>query len=115
MRAGGWDEDRRCMPPHGISRATVEALRVKYGGARVAQARRLKVLEEQYGLIKRLLPDAMLDNAVLNEVAGKLVEFAAQWGGLSRMLDSYTAPASVGVYHLRRRRNVGSLAVPALE
>jgi putative transposase len=69
------------MPPHGISRATVEALRVKYGGARVAQARRLKVLEEQYGLIKRLLPDAMLDNAVLNEVAGKLVEFAAQWGG----------------------------------
>ena len=31
----------------------------------------LKVLEEENGRLKRLLADAMLDNAVLKEVAGK--------------------------------------------
>ena len=37
----------------------------------VSQARKLKVLEEENGRLKRLLADAMLDNAVLKEVAGK--------------------------------------------
>jgi putative transposase len=35
----------------------------------VSQARKLKVLEEENGRLKRLLADAMLDNAVLTEVA----------------------------------------------
>ena len=37
----------------------------------VSQARKLKVLEEENGRLKRLLADAMLDNAVLKEVAAK--------------------------------------------
>ena len=50
---------------HGISSATLYAWKAKYGGMDVSQARKLKVLEEENGRLKRLLADAMLDNAVL--------------------------------------------------
>ena len=56
---------------HGISSATLYAWKAKYGGMGVSQARKLKVLEEENGRLKRLLADAMLDNAVLKEVAAK--------------------------------------------
>ena len=56
---------------HGISSATLYAWKAKYGGMDVSQARKLKVLEEENGRLKRLLADAMLDNAVLKEVAEK--------------------------------------------
>ena len=56
---------------HGISSATLYAWKAKYGGMDVSQARKLKVLEEENGRLKRLLADAMLDNAVLKEVASK--------------------------------------------
>lgn len=45
----------------------------------VSQARKLKVLEDENARPKRLLADAMLDNAVLKEVASKkLVRPAAR-------------------------------------
>src|SRR3546814_9030656 len=53
---------------HGISSATLYAWKAKYGGMDVSQARKLKVLEEENARLKRLLADAMLDNAVLKEV-----------------------------------------------
>ena len=56
---------------HGISSATLYAWKAKYGGMDVSQARKLKVPEEENGPLKRLLADAMLDNAVLKEVAAK--------------------------------------------
>ena len=56
---------------HGISSPTFYAWKAKYGGMDVSQARKLKVLEEENGRLKRLLADAMLDNAVLKEVAAK--------------------------------------------
>ena len=56
---------------HGISSATLYAWKAKYGGMDVSQARKLKVLKEENGRLKRLLADAMLDNAVLKEVVGK--------------------------------------------
>jgi putative transposase len=56
---------------HGISSATLYAWKAKYGGMDVSQARKLKVLEEENARLKRLLADAILDNAVLKEVAGK--------------------------------------------
>jgi putative transposase len=56
---------------HGISSATLYAWRAKYSGMDVSQARKLKVIEEENGRLKRLLADAMLDNAVLKEVAAK--------------------------------------------
>lgn len=56
---------------HGISSPTFYAWKAKYGGLDVSQARKLKVLEDENARLKRLLADAMLDNAVLKEVASK--------------------------------------------
>ncbi len=43
--------------------------KASYGGMDVSQARKPKVLEDENARLKRLLADAMLDNAVLKEVA----------------------------------------------
>ena len=56
---------------HGISSATLYAWKAKYGGMDVSQARMLRVLEDENARLKRLLADAMLDNAVLKEAAAK--------------------------------------------
>ena len=56
---------------HGISSATLYAWKAKFGGLDVSQARRLKVLEEEHARLKRLLAQAMLDAAVLRDVAAK--------------------------------------------
>jgi putative transposase len=55
----------------GVSKHTIYAWKAKYGGMDVSQARKLKVLEEENARLKRLLAEAMLDNAVLKEVAAK--------------------------------------------
>src|SRR3546814_11243520 len=62
----------------------------------VSQARKLKVLEEENARLKRLLADAMLDNAVLKEVAAKNWCGPPLSGRLSSMLGSCSASASVG-------------------
>ena len=56
---------------HGVSSATFYKWKAAYGGMDVSQARKLKVLEDENSRLKRLLADAMLDNAVLKEVASK--------------------------------------------
>nr|WP_241527303.1 IS3 family transposase [Sphingomonas turrisvirgatae] len=56
---------------HGVSSATFYKWKAAYGGMDVSQARKLKVLEDENARLKRLLADAMLDNAVLKEVASK--------------------------------------------
>jgi putative transposase len=37
----------------------------------VSDAKRLRVLEDENGKLKKLLADAMLDNAMLKEIAAK--------------------------------------------
>jgi putative transposase len=56
---------------HGISSATFYKWKAKFGGLDVSDARRLRALEEENAQLKRLLADAMLDNAMLKDVAGK--------------------------------------------
>lgn len=56
---------------HGISSATFYKWKSKYGGLEVSEARRLKTLEEENSRLKRLLAEAMLDNAILKDVAAK--------------------------------------------
>lgn len=56
---------------HGISSATFYAWKAKFGGLDVSQARKLKVLEEENARLKKLLAEAMLDAAVLRDVAAK--------------------------------------------
>ena len=50
---------------HGVSDATVYKWKAKYGGMDVSEAKRLKGLEDENARLKRLLADAMRDNAAL--------------------------------------------------
>ena len=56
---------------HGISSATFYKWKARYGGLDVSEARRLRALEEENARLKKLLADAMLDNAMLKEIASK--------------------------------------------
>jgi len=56
---------------HGISSATFYKWKAKYGGLDVSDARRLKALEDENRRLKKLLAEAMLDNAMLKDVASK--------------------------------------------
>ena len=56
---------------HGISSATFYKWKAKYGGLEVSDARRLKALEDENARLKKLLAEAMLDNAILKDVAAK--------------------------------------------
>jgi putative transposase len=55
----------------GVSKHTIYAWKAKYGGMDVSDAKRLKALEEENAKLKRLLADAMLDNAGLKDLLGK--------------------------------------------
>ena len=54
-----------------ISSATFYKWKGKYGGLDVSDAKRLKALEDENSKLKRLLADAVLDNAMLKEIAAK--------------------------------------------
>ena len=56
---------------HGISEATFYKWKSKYGGLDVSEAKRLKTLEEENTKLKKLLADAMLDNAALKDLLSK--------------------------------------------
>jgi putative transposase len=56
---------------HGISSATFYKWKAKYGGLEVSDAKRLKTLEDENAKLKKLLAEAMLDNAMLKDVASK--------------------------------------------
>ena len=58
---------------HGISAATFYAWKAKYSGMTVSEAKRLKALEDENAKLKKLLAEAMLDLAVLKDVASKNV------------------------------------------
>ena len=56
---------------HGISEATLYNWKAKYGGLDVSEAKRLRALEDENAKLKRLLADAMLDNAGLKDLLSK--------------------------------------------
>jgi putative transposase len=56
---------------HGVSSATFYKWKARYGGLEVSDARRLKALEDENAKLKKLLAEAMLDNAILKDVAAK--------------------------------------------
>jgi len=56
---------------HGISEATLYNWKTKYGGLEVSEAKRLRALEDENAKLKRLLADAMLDNAGLKDLLSK--------------------------------------------
>lgn len=56
---------------HGVSEATFYKWKAKYGGLEVSEAKRLKTLEDENARLKKLLAEAMLDNAMLKDIASK--------------------------------------------
>jgi putative transposase len=56
---------------HGVSEATLYSWKTKYGGLEVSEAKRLRALGDENGRLKRLLADAMLDNADLKDLLSK--------------------------------------------
>ena len=56
---------------HGISDVTFYKWKSKYGGMEASDAKRLKMLEDENAKLKRLLAEALLDNAMLKDIASK--------------------------------------------
>ena len=56
---------------HVISPATFYQWKSKFGGLEVSEARRLRTLEAENARLKKLLAEAMLDNAMLKDATGK--------------------------------------------
>ena len=66
---------------HGVSSATFYKWKAKYGGLGVSEAKRLRALEDENGRLKRMLADAMLDNAALKDLLGKSGDARRTTGG----------------------------------
>jgi putative transposase len=56
---------------HGISSATFFKWKSRFGGMDVSDARKLKALEDENTKLKKLLAEAMLDNAMLKDLNSK--------------------------------------------
>lgn len=56
---------------HGISPGTFYQWKARFGGLDVSEARRLRTLEAENTRLKKLLAEAMLDNAVLKDITSK--------------------------------------------
>ena len=56
---------------HGVSGATFYKWKAKYGGLEISDAKRLRALEDENAKLKKLLAEAMLDNAMLKDIASK--------------------------------------------
>lgn len=56
---------------HGISDATFYKWKARFGGLQPSEARRLRALEDENRRLKKLLAEAMLDNAMLKDIAAK--------------------------------------------
>jgi putative transposase len=53
---------------HGITATTFYRWKAKFGGLDVSEAKRLKALEDENARLKKLLAEAMLDNAMLKDL-----------------------------------------------
>ena len=56
---------------HGISQPTFYAWKAKFGGMSIPDAKSLKQLEDENAKLKKLLAEAMLDNAVLKDITSR--------------------------------------------
>jgi putative transposase len=56
---------------HGVSKATFFQWRSKYGGASVADVKRLRELEVENAKLKRMYADLALENAAIKDVLNR--------------------------------------------
>ncbi|WP_397511366.1 IS3-like element ISRle4 family transposase [Rhizobium ruizarguesonis] len=74
---------------HGVSDASIYKWKAKFGGMEVSEAKRLKTLEDENTKLKRLLADAMLDNAALKDLLGKVVTPAAKRKAVAHLMSHH--------------------------
>ncbi|MER9708637.1 IS3 family transposase, partial [Mesorhizobium sp. M0204] len=75
---------------HGVSDASIYNWKARFGGMDISEARRLKALEDENTRLKRLLADAMLDNAALKDLVGKeMVTPAAKRKAVARLKEGF--------------------------
>ncbi len=53
----------------GVTEQTYYRWRKEYGGLRIEQAKKLKILEKENARLKKLVADISLDNAILKEAS----------------------------------------------
>ena len=53
---------------HGVNSATFYKWKAKFGGMDVSDAKRLRALEDENAKLKKLLAEAIFDNAILMDV-----------------------------------------------
>ena len=70
-QAEGGTKLSELLRQHGISKETLYRWRRKYHGMEVAEARRLKALEDENRRLKRLVADQALNLQILKDVVGK--------------------------------------------
>ena len=56
---------------HGVAENSIYRWKSKYGGMEVSEAKRLREIQAENSKLKKLLAEAMLDNAALKEVLSK--------------------------------------------
>jgi putative transposase len=56
---------------HGISQATYYSWKAKYGGASLAELKRLRELEAENSKLKRMYADLALENAAIKDVLSR--------------------------------------------
>jgi putative transposase len=66
---------------HVMSEGTFYAWKARYSGMTVSEAKRLKAMEDENAKLKKLLAEAMLDLAVLKDVASRNVWSAPRLQG----------------------------------
>jgi putative transposase len=97
---------------HGVSEATFYKWKAKFGGLDVSEARRLRQLEDENTRLKKLLADAMLDNAVLKDIASKKGDARGQEGRCDCCARGARHQRAAGVRDPRDRQDVGALSTP---
>jgi putative transposase len=98
---------------HGISSATFYKWKAKYGGLEVSDARRLKTLEDENAKLKRLLAEAMLDNAMLKDIASKNGDARRKAGSCRSPAERLRGERTAGVRSPRSGSHLGALPQPA--
>ena len=97
---------------HGISEASFYNWKAKYGGLEVSEAKRLKGLESENARLKKLLADAMLDNAALKDLLTKNGDARCQARGCRSPAFCVRHERAAGVQDDRVRAHDGAVSVP---
>ena len=79
---------------HGVSDASIYKWKAKFGGMDVSEAKRLKTLEDENTKLKRLLAEAMLDNAALKDFARTTDKAVKMHLSMAEKLDTRSKSAS---------------------